>query len=141
MTYLTLAVPAELAPVANSIAMAFEPDSGIDPSTYSAFSTVCKDLLIGDDYVAYGTEVADWLADAVFSWKDGNSEALWQAVQTTYADRWPELTAPSLEDCTEFTQQVLISTQYGLIAGLYELGMELLHSAEPQHLSDASKYS
>lgn len=139
MKYVTLAVPSALAQIANSICCAFEPDSAINPSTYDAFSTPCVGVEVqpnefnpepvqhsvaGAEYKAYGSEVKDWLADAVLAWKS-DPEALHTAVQTTYADKWPSDSSPSLTACTQFCSAVLISRQYGIIAGLSELGLAL----------------
>lgn len=137
MKYLTLAVPSYLAPIANAICVAFEPDSGLDPSTYSAFSTRCEGFSIeqteenpepvqysvpGAEYMAYGAEVVDWLASAVRSWKS-DSQALYDAVVNAYDERWPEIEKPSLVACEQFCEAVLISEQYGLWAGIGEIGL------------------
>lgn len=139
MKYLTLAVPNYIAPIANAICVAFEPDSGIYPSTYDAFSTRCLGFTIEPseenpepiqysvpetEYMAYGAEVVDWLASAVRSWKS-DSQALYDAVVNAYDERWPEIEKPSLVACEQFCESVLISDQYGLIAGVSELGLAI----------------
>lgn len=124
MKYVTLAVPSALAQIANSICCAFEPDSGINPETYNAFATKCSNSTKTEFYLAYGAEVKDWLADAVMEWKDVPT-ALWTNTVQEYASRWPELTPPTITECEQFCERVLISQQYGVLAGLVELGLEL----------------
>jgi hypothetical protein len=124
MKYVTLAVPQSLAAIANALGVALEPDPGIDPVTYDAFSTKCEDIN-GVQYVAYGTEVVDWLGDAVIDWKT-NPAALHAAISNEYAARWPALTPPSLAECEAFCSQVLMSFEYGIVMGLEDLNLTLV---------------
>jgi hypothetical protein len=139
MKYLTLAVPSYLAPIANAICVAFEPDSGVTPENYRAFSTKCLGVAVapteenpepvqhsspGTEYVTYGAEVVDWLAESVTSWKT-DPAALHAAMLNAYTERWPESEKPTLPECEQFCLAVLLSVQYGLIAGLFELGLNI----------------
>ena len=122
MKHLTLAVPENLTPTAKLVALAFEPDYN-DPSGYLPFSTLVVDAQ-GARYGYYGSLVEDWLADSVDGWKLAPDQ-LHAAVATRLADSYPSVTPPASAEVTEFANAVLVSTAYGVLAGLDELGLSL----------------
>lgn len=123
MRHLTLAVPntADVVQSARRVAMAFEPDSGVHPQDYDAFSLICVDEH-GAEYAVYGAPVEDWVAESAPLWKLAPDQL--RAAVKAYNDvRFPDEPDPSLATITKFTTVVLISTADGTAAGLAELGL------------------
>ena len=94
---LTLRLPVELADIAAKIGKALDPDSGGEKSfvpsedglTIST-STPCTE--------AFAAQAQAMLTDPAM---------LHYAVAQDYATRWPDLTAPTLAECTLFLQSVI----------------------------------
>lgn len=127
MSYLTLAIQTEHKQIANSIAICFEPNY-IDPNEYDAFSVPCIDSN-GTDYVAYGSDVNQFIYDNFEVWKD-SPELFHGVVVTSYSEKYPDLTPPSLENCQIFCSNVLISKEYGVLSGIYSMELEWVKPEE-----------
>lgn len=90
-----IAVPLAHIDLANSVARAFDPDTGGhrsfdilrcgNPATHA----VCDTPLIE-------------ATAQVFAQLQGNAPLLYQMCTADYADRWPELNAPTLVQCEQF---------------------------------------
>lgn len=122
MSYLTLAVPAALHAVANLVAIGFEPDYN-SPTIYDAFGTLAVDAG-GAEWRVYGAPVEPSLAASAALWQYAPDQ-LHAAVVARLAERFPEVAPLSLEEVTQFTGAVMISTVYGTLAGLGELGLTI----------------
>lgn len=96
---LTITVPASLYDTACAIARALDPDVGgansfgpqIDGAKTYTTSTPCTP--------EFASQVPLLLADP---------EALLALVAADYADRWPDLTAPTLDECNAFCAGVVV---------------------------------
>ena len=121
MSYLTLAVPLDIKPIARRVAMAFEPDSGVKAAEYDAFSLICTDEH-GAEYAVYGAPVEPWVAESAPMWKLAPDQL--RLAAKAYNDvRFPDEPDLSITSIKKFTDAVMVSTAYGTGAGLAELGL------------------
>ena len=123
MSYLTLAVPVDKASIARSVALAFEPDSGVSPTTYDTFSMIAVDSE-GNEYGVYGSPVVDSLTESATVWQYA-PEALQEAVAGSLASKYPEYPVPTLEAIQSFLEGLKMSFVYGTAAGIAEMGLTI----------------
>lgn len=139
MKFVTLMIPTDptIISAARRIAVAFEPDSGIDPEVYDAFSTLCEPIPVLTDeegnqtpnpysgeWVAYGAPVSDDFAASVPLWKE-YPDQLRLAVKAVLDVRWPEAPVPSLVTVKKFTDVVVFDFSDGIAAGVSALGFSI----------------
>lgn len=127
MNYLTLAIPEDLKNIANKISVAFEPDPAINPDTYDSFLVQCTDQN-SNDYVAYGSEVNQFIYENYEVWKSDYT-LLHNIVKKSYSDRSFN-GCPTKTQCKTFCENILVSKQYGVYSGLQELGLVIKTSIE-----------
>jgi hypothetical protein len=98
----------------------------LDVGGYYAYSTIATDK---DDkeFAVYGAFLHDEFAEKVPFLKD-HPEALLKMVNTDIAERWNGEPVFTLAQCKLFTDSVLISYQFGIHAGMDELGLVLKQS-------------
>lgn len=99
-----MAIPADLLPLAQSISLAMDPDSGGDgtfsvplsssgeaPAThYGASSAAAQD---------FAQNVLDIISGII---------PLSLLVESAYAERWPDKTPPTIEECEQFRSALLV---------------------------------
>jgi len=113
--YVTLALPAPLTETAKQLSRSFDPDSG----GYLAFERTATDAQ-GGLYAVYGSPCETSFASKI-AYLQANPAALLAAVEADYAERWPDLTPPTLADCEAFCAGIRVSYSYGMLAGLEEM--------------------
>ena len=104
---LTICTPISLIPQANSIARSMDPDVGGSES----FSSV-QASRAGVIYFICDT----WVRESFFTQASillSDPSLLHQICQADYTSRWPDLIAPSLEDCASFlsSSKVILSVR------------------------------
>ena len=117
MQYLTTAVPNIPATVeaAKLISRSLDPDTG----GYAAYDLVAKDAN-GVEFAVYGTLVTDDFYAKV-TYLQQNPDKLLQLINADIALRWSENPAMALDQVTLFTSSMVMSTEYGVTAGLDDL--------------------
>lgn len=104
---ITITVPLAIVDIAKQLSRAFDPDVG----GYEAFAYPTQDdngaPIPAPDTVTYSSPcTADYRAAMLFLQTD--PQALLESVQRDYAMRWPELTPPTLDDCSRFVSEAKI---------------------------------
>jgi len=117
--YVTIALPAPLTETAKQLSRSFDPDQG----GYLAFERTATDAS-GTVYAVYGTPCTSTFA-AQIAYLQATPAALLTAVEADYAERWPDMTPPTLADCEAFCAGIMVSYAYGMLAGLDEMGLTL----------------
>lgn len=118
MSYLTLALPAPMTETAKLVSRSLDPDFG----GYEAFQTQATNAS-NVLYAVYGFPCSDEFKAQALAFKT-NPAALHYAV--TNDPRWQGQPMPTLAEVENFCAQLLISTAYGTLAGLGELGLTLV---------------
>ena len=105
---LTIRVPLSLADIAANIGRALDPDTGGERSFSRQVIGTGEDgePLLGNELVCSTLCTTSFYHQALMMISD--AAMLHAAVTADYAARWPDLTAPSLEDCTAFVNQAVI---------------------------------
>jgi hypothetical protein len=107
---LTLTVPAAQAPVASAIGRAMDPDVGGADSFRHPITGYADDGTPVLDRTTLTTTSACTPAFKVQALAMlADPALLFAACQADYANRWPGLTPPSLDDCQSFCNQLTIS--------------------------------
>jgi hypothetical protein len=110
-------VPAALLDIANAIGRALDPDAGGDQT----FSIPLPSPANPTHYGA-STAAAESFVQTIQAVMAGQI-ALVDAVAADYAQRWPEITPPSAEQCTAFINQATIRIDVDWNDVLAELGL------------------
>jgi hypothetical protein len=100
---LTIATPATMIDTANSIARSMDQDVGGDES----FASVRATDPDGNEYVICDVWVRENFATQAGAMLT-NSAILHAACAADYAARWPDLTAPTLAECSQFVKMSAI---------------------------------
>lgn len=117
-SFLTLALPAPLTPIAKLISRSLDPDVG----GFAAFTMHATNEQ-GVTYAIYGFPcTAEFQAQAM-AFKD-TPAALHYAV--TNDPRWQGETMPTLADVEAFCADVLMATAWGVESGACELGLVVI---------------
>lgn len=116
MKYLTLALPAPLTETAKLISRSLDPDVG----GYAGFETHATNAQ-GTLYAVYGFPCSDEFHAQALAFKT-NPTALHYAV--TNDPRWQGQPMPTLADVESFCAALLMSSAWGIEAGLGELELE-----------------
>lgn len=116
-----IVVPIEYITLANAVAMAFDPDTG----GHRSFDI----LRCGSPatHAVCDTPLIEATAE-VFAQLRGNAPLLHQMCVADYADRWPDLTPPTLAQCEQFlaVAQMLVELRgRGVQDALLDLGRDL----------------
>lgn len=127
MSFLTLALPV-LAPgavlAAKRVAVGMEPDPAYKEIEQGAFSLIVPHKDTGEEYAAYGFPCTEEFAANSIYWKQYPS-VLQDAVEAAYLAKGIEAPVPSTTTIKKFTDNVLISSADGILAGLEELNLML----------------
>jgi len=103
---LSIRLPADLLPIAQSISKALDPDAAGEKSFqreiigYEGETPIYADTIYASTpcTAEFHAQATAMLADAVL---------LHMAVSQDYATRWPDLTAPTLSECEQFLAAVI----------------------------------
>lgn len=115
-----VAVPVSLLPISQPIAQAFDPDSGGARSF-----DVIRAEKDGTTYAICYTPAVPATANGL-GYFAAVAGALHQYVTADFANRWPDQTPPTLEECETFRTNIVLATGMSLQAALDEYGMTLV---------------
>lgn len=120
MSYLTIATPVRNLETAKRVSQAFDPDSG----GYEGFDLRATDG--ANSYAVNGAPCSEAFVQQAYYLKDHPTELM---IAVNADPRWPDAVPLTLADCEAFCAGLLMSTAYGVRAGIEELGMVLLTEA------------
>lgn len=122
-----IVVPIEHITLANAVAKAFDPDTG------GALSFNILRCGSPATHAVCDTPLIEATAN-VFVNLQGNPALLHQMCVADYADRWPELNPPSLNECEQFLSAVQMTVELrgrDVTAVLSEMGFALTPEQSP----------
>lgn len=118
MRYLLIAVPMSIYSEACKVAQALDNDTGGDKNF--AIHRATKD---GVTYAIAHSLASDKMPDYLQAFLACPAEYLHDSVGLEYANRFPDLIVPTIEECQAFIDNAVIVADMGLDAGLESLGL------------------
>lgn len=112
-------IPAALHLIAKQISRSFDPDIG----GYDGFSTgLSADGSEPITHYGYACYCTDSFTDAIPA-MIADPSILKASIDTDYEARWPEFTAPTLEECTAFAENLQVFTDTERETALAEINL------------------